>query len=263
MATQTQDLGLVTAYGYAKAGGYTGTEAQFKALLAGVETYYNGSQTAASNAAASAAEAKRSADNAFSGTPAGYDKVANIANSNNISGVSNRAGWITLQAGADLNSIIQPGVYAASSTSAQGIDNCPTTQAFKMTVEVTYNSNNHFRQRLAESNNQAKSWHRWTSDGSTWSDWMPEYDLAGSIAELGSDTALISKPSGFYMLGASAEDLSAGYIPNRYGTLLVQRTGENYMSAMLLTTNGKAYFRVGNASNNTWYTNWIQLQTVS
>lgn len=32
----TKDLGLVTAYGYAKDGGYTGTEAQFRALLANV-----------------------------------------------------------------------------------------------------------------------------------------------------------------------------------------------------------------------------------
>lgn len=35
----TLDLGLVTAYGYAKDGGFTGTEAQFEAMLANVETY--------------------------------------------------------------------------------------------------------------------------------------------------------------------------------------------------------------------------------
>lgn len=34
----TMDLGLVTAYGYAKAGGYTGTEAQFQKYLSDIVT---------------------------------------------------------------------------------------------------------------------------------------------------------------------------------------------------------------------------------
>ena len=49
----TRNLGHVTAYAYAKAGGYTGTEAEFRALMA-----------ANVNAAAKAAEAAQSAENA-------------------------------------------------------------------------------------------------------------------------------------------------------------------------------------------------------
>lgn len=53
MAT-IQDLGLVTAYGYAKAGGYSGTEAQFETFMANLPTY-------ATNAASSATAAAQSA----------------------------------------------------------------------------------------------------------------------------------------------------------------------------------------------------------
>lgn len=55
-----------TAYEYAVAGGYTGTEEDFEALLAGIQTYSNNAQTAAANAAASATAAAGSATDAAS-----------------------------------------------------------------------------------------------------------------------------------------------------------------------------------------------------
>ena len=50
----TRNLGHVTAYGYAKAGGYTGTEAEFEALMAGYADAAGYAQAAANSAAAAA-----------------------------------------------------------------------------------------------------------------------------------------------------------------------------------------------------------------
>lgn len=44
MAAVTENLGLVTAYGYALSKGYSGTEEEFAEMMAGVREYYLGSQ---------------------------------------------------------------------------------------------------------------------------------------------------------------------------------------------------------------------------
>lgn len=60
----TIDLGLVTAYGNAKEGGYTGTESQFNTLLANLPTYTSNAAASATAAAASAEDASDAADRA-------------------------------------------------------------------------------------------------------------------------------------------------------------------------------------------------------
>ena len=60
----TIDLGLVTAYGNAKEGGYTGTEAQFNTLLANLPTYATNAQNYSIAAAQSAQDAEDAADRA-------------------------------------------------------------------------------------------------------------------------------------------------------------------------------------------------------
>lgn len=54
----TRNLGVVTAYKYAQLGGYTGTEAEFEALLANVATYSSEAMSAAELAAASLTDAE-------------------------------------------------------------------------------------------------------------------------------------------------------------------------------------------------------------
>ena len=58
MSTIVKDLGIVTAYAYAVAGGYTGTEEQFKALMYS----YTTAGDAADVAVAAAAEAETYAE---------------------------------------------------------------------------------------------------------------------------------------------------------------------------------------------------------
>ncbi len=62
--SDTIDLGLVTAYGNAKVGGYTGTESQFNDLMANLPTYTADALTYKNQAAASATAANDAADRA-------------------------------------------------------------------------------------------------------------------------------------------------------------------------------------------------------
>lgn len=65
MATQT-NLGIATAYGYAKSKGYTGTEEEFAILMASYATVAQQAAASASDAAGSAVDAARSAASAES-----------------------------------------------------------------------------------------------------------------------------------------------------------------------------------------------------
>ena len=64
MATITKDLGIATAYGYAKAGGYTGTEQEFAELMASYAQVAQDAQESADAADESKRHAKTSEDNA-------------------------------------------------------------------------------------------------------------------------------------------------------------------------------------------------------
>lgn len=64
-----KNLGLVTAYGYAKAGGYTGTEEQFKTAAAAIASGAATATAAALDAAADAAAAEAWATGSSGGTP--------------------------------------------------------------------------------------------------------------------------------------------------------------------------------------------------
>jgi len=78
----SQDLGLVTAYGYAKAGGYTGTEAEFEDLIANLPRYATAAATSATNAAASATAAANSlsqTNTVYSYTVSEYNKTVTEA----------------------------------------------------------------------------------------------------------------------------------------------------------------------------------------
>lgn len=75
----SKDTGLVTAYGYAKAGGYTGTEEEFKeALAVNVEAV----ESSAASASAAASSARQAA--AFVGSPLQAATAAGMTDTNKI-----------------------------------------------------------------------------------------------------------------------------------------------------------------------------------
>ena len=64
MADRTEDIGIFSAYGFAREGGYTGTKAEFEDGLAKSANYANNAQASATAAASSAASAHNDAESA-------------------------------------------------------------------------------------------------------------------------------------------------------------------------------------------------------
>ena len=64
MAVQTYNLGIVTAYGDAKAGGYTGTLAEWQAIMANYAVVGQQAAQSAQTASTKASEASTSAESA-------------------------------------------------------------------------------------------------------------------------------------------------------------------------------------------------------
>ena len=64
MADRTQDIGIFSAYGFAREGGYTGTKAEFEDGLAKSANYANNAQASATAAANSATSAHNDAESA-------------------------------------------------------------------------------------------------------------------------------------------------------------------------------------------------------
>lgn len=75
MAEIVKDLGVATAYGYAKANGYTGTEEEFGVLMA---SYATVADEAAASAAAASASAEDSADSAAEAAQKVLDAAAQV-----------------------------------------------------------------------------------------------------------------------------------------------------------------------------------------
>lgn len=91
MAT-IQDLGLVTSYGYAVAGGYSGSVEDYEYYLAHLPSYATQAQTAADTASASATLAQTSA------TSAASDAAAAATSENNASQYASNASTSMSQA---------------------------------------------------------------------------------------------------------------------------------------------------------------------
>ena len=98
MATITTDLGIATAYGYAKSKGYTGTEEQFAELMASYATVAGQAAQSASDAADSATNAHNSevAAQGYAGTA--QTKAGEASNS--AQSASGSAGTATNKAAA-------------------------------------------------------------------------------------------------------------------------------------------------------------------
>ena len=79
MADRTQDIGIFSAYGFAREGGYTGTKAEFEDGLAKSANYANNAQasaTAAANSATSAHNDAESASDSASSASSSADSAA-------------------------------------------------------------------------------------------------------------------------------------------------------------------------------------------
>ena len=66
MADRTEDIGIYSAYGFAREGGYTGTKAEFEQGLAKSANYASNAQASATAAANSATSAHSDAESASS-----------------------------------------------------------------------------------------------------------------------------------------------------------------------------------------------------
>lgn len=71
-----------------------------------------------------------------------------------------------------------------------------------------------------------------------------------------SDTFILSLANGNYMVAGSSAITS--YIPERYGTLVVNNSGDNYGTYTFVGTSGKTYTR-HKANISTWHTEWKEL----
>ena len=71
-----------------------------------------------------------------------------------------------------------------------------------------------------------------------------------------SDTSILSLANGNYMVAGSTAIVS--YIPERYGTLVVNKTGDNYGNYTFVATSGRTYTRQ-KASASTWHGDWQEL----
>lgn len=79
MADRTQDIGIFSAYGFAREGGYAGTKAEFEDGLAKSANYANNAQasaTAAANSATSAHNDAESASDSASSASSSADSAA-------------------------------------------------------------------------------------------------------------------------------------------------------------------------------------------
>lgn len=76
-----------------------------------------------------------------------------------------------------------------------------------------------------------------------------------NIASLASDSTILNLAAGVYQIALSAE---SSYIPERWGTLIIDRSNVTYGCVMFNSTTGKTYTRHMNGTAN-WHDSWQQL----
>lgn len=79
----------------------------------------------------------------------------------------------------------------------------------------------------------------------------------GKLSGVNTDTEIISLETGIFTVQLSD---TQSYIPSNWGSLTVYDTGESpYKRFEFVSTDGKAYYRLANKINNTWYTDWREI----
>lgn len=107
-----------------------------------------------------------------------------------------------------------------------------------------------------------------TRNSSSWTGWEElamnsGTNMARTAVSITSDTAIIDWEPGTYTTN-DATAATNGYIPSRYGSIIVNKAAGLYGSCFFVTTNGSTVFvRSFHKSNKTWYTGWQQLVTSS
>ena len=128
----TQDLGIATAYGYAKSKGYTGTEAEFAELMA---SYASVAQSAAASATAAAGSATSAASSASTASAAA--STATTKASEASTSATNAAGSASSAASSASAASGSATSAAASATTASGKASEATTAATTATTAKT------------------------------------------------------------------------------------------------------------------------------
>ena len=100
-----------------------------------------------------------------------------VTNANNLAGVDGRRGWTALTTDGDLNTVLEPGIYYATSDAmASSIANCPIPTVFKLRVEQSANNTNWKWQTIQSSSSSTTLRvlrRATTNNGSTWGSWRP------------------------------------------------------------------------------------------
>ena len=80
----------------------------------------------------------------------------------------------------------------------------------------------------------------------------------GSKNTISSDTEILGYAPGAYMIALSA---ASEYLPERWGTLIIDKSGTTYGVATFIATNGTIYTRHMNGSS--WHGDWARQTVVS
>lgn len=75
-----------------------------------------------------------------------------------------------------------------------------------------------------------------------------------SQANVTNDTYILGLDNGCYQISGIKSD----YLPTRYGTLIVNASGNNYGAYIVITTDEKLYIR-HRTNNSSWHYNWTQI----
>lgn len=181
-----------------------------------------------------------------------------------------------LASGADLNTIVTAGHYAAANTVAGSLINCPVTRSFRLTVEtgLTGSTNNWLRQILIRGET-GDTYTRYTTDaGVTWTSWKktntddangPHLATGASSSGtlLATDTNINQLLTGEYYW-ASASYRPSVNIPDNTavrGRLWALDSGgqDIYCAQICYTSNFNWYIRYCTSKSSYTWTEWKQI----
>jgi hypothetical protein len=79
------------------------------------------------------------------------------------------------------------------------------------------------------------------------------------INTITSDTYIMDLLPGTYNVNVSADTVTNGFVPERWGTLTISQSSVAYCSCIFISTYNTIFFRIYNSSNKTWYGAWQEL----
>jgi hypothetical protein len=157
MAT-TQDLGLVTSYGYARAGGYRGTVDEYEAYLANLPSYASQAAASATAAAESATTATESATNAQTAYNNTVIEAAKAATSEDHAAEYATNAATSMSQASQYASNASASAIAAASDADDAHDDAEIAKQAKEAAITAKNNAQQSEQNAASSEAKAKSW---------------------------------------------------------------------------------------------------------